>query len=80
MVVLDFTYRRVDALGRIVLPAQWRRQMSDDLVMFRLGDEIIIKQKTPGAFSKLKGSLPVKKNEPSLDEFKAKGAMDWSRE
>ncbi len=80
MVNVEFIYRDVDSLGRIVLPAGWRKDMSGKLVLFRVGEEIIIRQRAPDLFRKLKGTLPAGRKAGSIDGLKASGAMDWKLE
>lgn len=80
MVNVDVMYRDIDALGRIVLPASWRKHMASKLVLYKIGNEIVIRQRAPNSFRKLKGTLPAGKRIRGLDELKAAGAMDWKPE
>lgn len=80
MVTLGVSYREIDSLGRIVIPAGWRKTLPTSLMLVRYDDEIVIKPRVPGSFLKMKGKFPGKPGKIDFDEMKAAGAMDWQRE
>lgn len=79
MVEVEVSYRDMDSLGRVVLPAKWRKYLPQSLALYRIENEIIIKSRETGSFKKIRGSIPARGNK-SIDELKEEGARDWQRE
>ncbi|MBI5225498.1 hypothetical protein HY989_06530 [Candidatus Micrarchaeota archaeon] len=75
--------RNIDVLGRIVLPAKWRRGYSNAVTLIRKEDgRIEIMQKKPGAFMKHMGTVKLNREDlEDIDGVLAKAVEDelWSQ-
>lgn len=80
MVFIDLVERDVDELGRIVMPARWRRGMSNHLLLYKFQDEIIIREKKAGVMKKLRGTLEASdKDLREIGRLKSEGATSSPR-
>ncbi|MBI4148412.1 AbrB/MazE/SpoVT family DNA-binding domain-containing protein [Candidatus Woesearchaeota archaeon] len=64
---MEVVEREIDSLGRIVIPKNWRKYLGQDVVLYRIGEEVRVKSKRAKKLSEL----------PKLEvDFKAK-LTDW---
>lgn len=58
---MDVVERRIDGLGRLVIPKSWRKHLGQQVYLFRIGNEVRVKSVKAKKLTELpKFSLNVK--------------------
>lgn len=50
---MDLVEREIDALGRLVVPKSWRKQLGKEVILYQIGDEVRMRPKRARRFSEL---------------------------
>ncbi|MFH1258120.1 MAG: hypothetical protein ABIG96_06255 [Candidatus Micrarchaeota archaeon] len=67
---------RMDKIGRVLIPAELRKGLGSEMLIIRIDDKLILRQRKRGSFAKCFDSLKLTEDDlKNMDDLIAEGGM-----